>query len=250
MTGELTLTGRVLPIGGLKEKLLAAIRNGLEKVLLPADNRSEWDELDKDITGAINVEFVENAVDAFAILFDKGINLKKTSRGGAKGAKVRKEKGDFMKKPVIMVLFYFIVFGVNAQNESDWQINENEKIDISDIDIFQNIYKLPYPYKDLDGFNYDERFPLINKKGLCVVESENITIMYQAWGGDYFVSVFEIKKRNDIYSLGKYIGVKSDIIINIFGGKLKEYENKQYISYTKKNDNRITFSLKMILLKV
>jgi len=73
MTGELTLTGRVLPIGGLKEKLLAAIRNGIEKVLLPADNRGEWDELDKDITIAINVEFVENALDAFAILFDKGI---------------------------------------------------------------------------------------------------------------------------------------------------------------------------------
>jgi ATP-dependent Lon protease len=79
MTGELTLTGRVLPIGGLKEKLLAAIRNGLEKVLLPADNRSEWDELDKDISGAINVEFVENAADAFAILFDKNIRKRQGS---------------------------------------------------------------------------------------------------------------------------------------------------------------------------
>jgi ATP-dependent Lon protease len=78
MTGELTLTGRVLPIGGLKEKLLAAIRNGLEKVLLPADNRGEWDELDKDITGTIGVEFVENAADAFAILFDK--NIKKSGK--------------------------------------------------------------------------------------------------------------------------------------------------------------------------
>jgi len=80
MTGELTLTGRVLPIGGLKEKLLAAIRNGLEKVLLPADNRGEWDELDKDITTAINVEFVENATDAFAILFDKSIKQVKREK--------------------------------------------------------------------------------------------------------------------------------------------------------------------------
>jgi len=88
MTGELTLTGRVLPIGGLKEKLLAAIRNQLEKVLLPADNRSEWDELDKDITTAINVEFVENAADAFAILF--GSSLKKTSRGGAKAQRAQR----------------------------------------------------------------------------------------------------------------------------------------------------------------
>jgi ATP-dependent Lon protease len=71
MTGELTLTGRILPIGGLKEKLLAAIRNRFEKVLLPADNRSEWDELDKDITAAIQAEFVETAFAAFSILFDK-----------------------------------------------------------------------------------------------------------------------------------------------------------------------------------
>jgi len=89
MTGELTLTGRVLPIGGLKEKLLAAIRNGLEKVLLPADNRSEWDELDKDITTAINVEFVENALDAFAILFDKGINMGSRVQGSGIRAKSR-----------------------------------------------------------------------------------------------------------------------------------------------------------------
>jgi ATP-dependent Lon protease len=87
MTGELTLTGRVLPIGGLKEKLLAAIRNQLEKVLLPADNRGEWDELDKDITTAINVEFVENAADAFAILFDKSIKMGARVRGSGSRAK-------------------------------------------------------------------------------------------------------------------------------------------------------------------
>jgi len=76
MTGELTLTGRVLPIGGLKEKLLAAIRNGMEKVILPADNRGEWDELDKDIRAAIAVEFVENAAEAFDLLFNKDIARK------------------------------------------------------------------------------------------------------------------------------------------------------------------------------
>ena len=77
MTGELTLTGRILPIGGLKEKLLAAIRNGIEKVLLPADNRGEWDELDKDIRSAIAVEFISNAADAFSLLFDDIVPAKK-----------------------------------------------------------------------------------------------------------------------------------------------------------------------------
>ena len=83
MTGELTLTGRVLPIGGLKEKLLAAIRNGMEEVLLPADNQEDWEELDDDIKKALNVHFVENAGEAFTFLFSKGIlkpPAKKTSR--------------------------------------------------------------------------------------------------------------------------------------------------------------------------
>jgi ATP-dependent Lon protease len=71
MTGELTLTGRVLPIGGLKEKLLAAIRNGMEKVLLPKDNEEDWGELDKDIRSSINVDFVETAADVFSLLFDE-----------------------------------------------------------------------------------------------------------------------------------------------------------------------------------
>jgi len=69
MTGELTLTGRVLPIGGLKEKLLAAIRNNMEKVLLPKDNEDDWNELDKDIRSSIKVEFAETAADIFNILF-------------------------------------------------------------------------------------------------------------------------------------------------------------------------------------
>jgi ATP-dependent Lon protease len=74
MTGELTLTGRVLPIGGLKEKLLAAIRNNIKDMLLPADNREDWEELNSDIKKALTIHFVENAGDAFRILFDKSIH--------------------------------------------------------------------------------------------------------------------------------------------------------------------------------
>jgi ATP-dependent Lon protease len=77
MTGELTLTGRILPIGGLKEKLLAAIRNGMEKVLLPRDNEEDWNELDKDIRCALKIEFAETAADVFEVLFPQSI-LKKS----------------------------------------------------------------------------------------------------------------------------------------------------------------------------
>ena len=90
MTGELTLTGRVLPIGGLKEKLLAAIRNGMEKVLLPKDNQEDWEELDKDIRDAITVEFVENAGEVFRLLFDEGILRKEEDSKKAERKKGKK----------------------------------------------------------------------------------------------------------------------------------------------------------------
>ena len=50
MTGEVTLRGRVLPIGGLKEKLLAARMAQVEKVLVPAKNQPDVEELSKEIT--------------------------------------------------------------------------------------------------------------------------------------------------------------------------------------------------------
>ena len=58
MTGELTLTGRVYPIGGVREKLVAAKRSGLTHVLLPAANERDYDELPKLVTDGITVQFV------------------------------------------------------------------------------------------------------------------------------------------------------------------------------------------------
>jgi ATP-dependent Lon protease len=71
MTGELTLTGRVLPIGGLKEKLLAAIRGGMTTVILPVENTDDWEELSKEISSKLEVHFVENADEAYKLLFTK-----------------------------------------------------------------------------------------------------------------------------------------------------------------------------------
>ena len=59
MTGEITLRGRVLPIGGLKEKLLAAKKAGMKKVLVPMENRPDVQEIDEEITGGLTIVFVE-----------------------------------------------------------------------------------------------------------------------------------------------------------------------------------------------
>lgn len=90
MTGELTLTGRVLPIGGLKEKLLAAIRNEMDLVLLPFANKEDWEELDEDIRSAIQISFLENAEDAFNLIFGDKILRKSAGR--------RRKKSDNLEK--------------------------------------------------------------------------------------------------------------------------------------------------------
>ena len=60
MTGEITLRGRVLPIGGLKEKLLAAKYAKIKEVLVPAENKPDIQELDKEITDGLTITFVSS----------------------------------------------------------------------------------------------------------------------------------------------------------------------------------------------
>lgn len=59
MTGEITLRGRVLPIGGLKEKLLAAKKAGIHKVLVPDENRPDVEEIETEITEGLELVFVK-----------------------------------------------------------------------------------------------------------------------------------------------------------------------------------------------
>ena len=60
MTGEITLRGKVLPIGGLKEKLLAAKLAGVKTVCVPKENEADIVELSSEITGSIQIVFVKN----------------------------------------------------------------------------------------------------------------------------------------------------------------------------------------------
>ena len=60
MTGEITLRGRVLPIGGLKEKLFAAKYAKIKEVLVPAENKPDIQELDKEITDGLTITFVSS----------------------------------------------------------------------------------------------------------------------------------------------------------------------------------------------
>jgi len=73
MTGEVTLTGQVLPIGGLKEKLLAAHRAGIKQVLIPKDNEKDLIDMPKKIIDDIKITPVEHADDVLKIALTKEI---------------------------------------------------------------------------------------------------------------------------------------------------------------------------------
>ena len=74
MTGEITLKGRVLPIGGLKEKLLAAIRYGIKTVIIPKDNEKDLIEIQKDIQNKLTIKKVEFAREVLDIALDGKIS--------------------------------------------------------------------------------------------------------------------------------------------------------------------------------
>ena len=69
MTGELTLRGRVLPIGGVKEKILAAKQAGIKKVILPEGNKKHFIEVPKDIQKGVEFLFVEHVTEVFTEVF-------------------------------------------------------------------------------------------------------------------------------------------------------------------------------------
>ncbi len=67
MTGEITLHGRVLAIGGVKEKVLGAHRAGIPEVLLPRDNEADLDEIDDEVRRALTFHLVDTLDEAIAV---------------------------------------------------------------------------------------------------------------------------------------------------------------------------------------
>ncbi|MFP4643415.1 MAG: endopeptidase La [Spirochaetales bacterium] len=69
MTGEITLTGRVIAVGGIKEKVLAALRNEVSHVILPEDNRNDQEDLPAEVFRGLTLEFTTTLMEALAIAF-------------------------------------------------------------------------------------------------------------------------------------------------------------------------------------
>ncbi len=81
MTGEVTLTGRVLPIGGIKEKALAALSHGIKTVICPLANKKDVDEISEDIRSAINFIFVEHLDEVLQIALTAKVKPRKKQAG-------------------------------------------------------------------------------------------------------------------------------------------------------------------------
>ena len=90
MTGELTLTGRVLPIGGLKEKVLGAVRAGIREVIVPIDNEADIEDIPADVQETLTFHFAETLDDVIAVaLIGEAAKAQKAPRR----PRVKKEEG-------------------------------------------------------------------------------------------------------------------------------------------------------------
>jgi ATP-dependent Lon protease len=71
MTGEITLRGLVLPVGGIKEKLLAAHRAGIKTIILPKENQKDLEDIPKKVQKEIVFHFVDRMLDVLKLALEK-----------------------------------------------------------------------------------------------------------------------------------------------------------------------------------
>jgi ATP-dependent Lon protease len=98
MTGEITLRGRVLPIGGVKEKCLAALRAKITNIILPDRNRKDIEDIPKDIRKRINFIFVKHMDDVLKVIFKKH-KLPAAPKPSGKGKAKAKAQGRKLARP-------------------------------------------------------------------------------------------------------------------------------------------------------
>jgi ATP-dependent Lon protease len=84
MTGEITLTGQVLPIGGVREKVLAAQRAGLDRVVLPKENEPDLDELPQEVRDQLEFVLVDGIQEVLEAAFDSATPARPRAVGAAR----------------------------------------------------------------------------------------------------------------------------------------------------------------------
>lgn len=89
MTGELTLRGQVLPVGGIKEKVLAAHRAGIKRVVLPHRNEKDLAEIPQNVKDDITFVLAKTIWDVLDVAFEKGWMVDVPGAGVTEEAKVR-----------------------------------------------------------------------------------------------------------------------------------------------------------------
>ena len=94
MTGEITLRGKVLPIGGLKEKLLAAHRAGIMEVILPQENEKDMADVPENLRSAMKLHFVDNMDQVLRIALERSLPECRRRGGCAFAAAYRARSAD------------------------------------------------------------------------------------------------------------------------------------------------------------
>jgi ATP-dependent Lon protease len=92
MTGEISLTGDIIPVGGLNEKLLAAKRVGIKDIVLPYKNTKEISELPKELLKGLKLHKIKKVDEALRIVFGPGFFKRTKAKPGKKAVKSAPEK--------------------------------------------------------------------------------------------------------------------------------------------------------------
>jgi ATP-dependent Lon protease len=103
MSGEITLRGRVLPVGGIKEKLLAAHRERIKEAIIPLDNKPDLKDLPKNVKDDIKIHFVENMNEVLEIALTRELPTKPKKRKIAASSEIPEgeEEGGGPQEPPV-----------------------------------------------------------------------------------------------------------------------------------------------------